>query len=337
MHRRTISGVLLSFAASAVFGAEPTPRESLLILSKAEQTLSILNPTTLKVVARMPSGPDPHEVVASTDGKMAFISNYGGGAHNTLTPVDLVAQKSLPAVDLGALRGPHGLMFAGGKVWFTAEVAKVIGSYDPATKKVDWVLGTGQNRTHMIYVFEDLKRVITSNITSATMTIIDKTANVARPGGPPPREDWDETVIAVGRGAEGFDVTPNGKELWSANAQDGTISILDLAAKKVTQTLNANIQSANRLKFTPNGKMAFISALRLPDAVVFDVTERKEVKRIKIGRGAAGIQMQPDGSRVFVACTPDDYVVVIDLKKLEVVGKIDAGKQPDGMDWVVQR
>jgi len=286
----------------------------------------------------MPSGPDPHEVVASTDGKMAFISNYGGGAYNTLTPVDLVAQKTLPAVDLGALRGPHGLMFAGGKVWFTAEVAKVIGSYDPATKKVDWVLGTGQNRTHMIYVFEDLKRIITSNISSATMTIIDKTANVPRPpGGSPAREDWDETTIAVGRGAEGFDVTPNGKGLWSANAQDGTISILDLATKKVTETLDANIQSANRLKFTPNGKMAFISALRLPDAVVFDVTERKEVKRIKIGRGAAGIQMEPDGSRVFVACTPDDYVVVIDLKKLEVVGKIDAGKQPDGMDWVVQR
>src|SRR5215208_1957389 len=44
MNRRTISGVLLSFAPSAVFGAEPTPRESLLILSKAEQTLSIFNP-----------------------------------------------------------------------------------------------------------------------------------------------------------------------------------------------------------------------------------------------------------------------------------------------------
>jgi DNA-binding beta-propeller fold protein YncE len=291
MQRRTIPVALLSVAASALLAAEPTPRESLLILSKTDQTLSILNPTTLTVVARMPSGPDPHEVVASTDGKMAFISNYGGGAYNTLTPVDLVAQKSLPAVDLGPLRGPHGLMFVGGKVWFTAEAAKVVGSYDPATKKVDWVLGTGQNRTHMIYVFPDLKRMITSNITSATMTIIDKTASAPRPGGAPPREDWDEAVIAVGRGAEGFDVTPNGKELWSANAQDGTISILDLTAKKVTQTLDANVQSANRLKFTPDGKMAFISALRLPDAVVFDVAGRKEVKRIKIGRGAAGIQI----------------------------------------------
>ena len=47
--------------------------------------------------------------------------------------------------------------------------------------------------------------------------------------------------------------------------------------------------------------------------------------------------MQPDKSRVFVACTPDEYVVIIDLKSLEVTGNIDAGKQPDGMAWAVRR
>src|SRR5579864_1782273 len=75
--------------------AEETPAASLLILSKAEQTLSIVDPATLKVVAKMPSGPDPHEVIASTDGKFAYISNYGGGAYNTITVVDLLAQKTL--------------------------------------------------------------------------------------------------------------------------------------------------------------------------------------------------------------------------------------------------
>jgi streptogramin lyase len=39
-------------------------------------------------------------------------------------------------------------MFIGGKTWFTAEVTKTIGRYDPATHRVDWILGTGQNRTH---------------------------------------------------------------------------------------------------------------------------------------------------------------------------------------------
>ena len=152
MHLRVSSVLLLgTLLAGGVLRAESTPSKALLVLAKTDHTLAIVNPATLKVVARAPSGPDPHEVVASTDGKFAFISNYGGGAYNTLTVIDLVEQKALPAVDLGPLRGPHGLVFAGGKVWFTAEGAKVIGSYDPATKKVDWVLGTGQNRTHMIY------------------------------------------------------------------------------------------------------------------------------------------------------------------------------------------
>ena len=329
--------------------------QNLLVLSKGDTTLAIVDPTTLKVLARVPSGPDPHEVEASTDGKLAFISNYGGGAYNTITVVDLVAQKVLRTVDLGPLRGPHGLMFTGGKLWFTAEAAKVIGSYDPAANKVDWVLGTGQNRTHMIWVSPDQKRIVTSNVSSATMTIIDKTAGGGRgpapgagpgrapgPGGPGrgpsgvPQGDWEETVVPVGRGAEGFDVAPNGRELWAANAQDGTISILDLAAKKVTQTLSANVNGANRLKFTPDGKQVFVSALGGPNVAVFDAASRAELKRIPVGRGAAGILMQPDGSRAFVACTPDDYVVAIDLKTRAVTAHLDAGKQPDGLAWAVR-
>ncbi|HLY20531.1 MAG TPA: hypothetical protein VKR61_25060 [Bryobacteraceae bacterium] len=327
--------------ATALLAAESTPPQALLVLAKSDHTLAIVDPVSFKVISRLPSGPDPHEVIASADGRAAYISNYGSGAYNTLTVVDLAAQKPMPTIDLGALRGPHGLVFAGGKVWFTAEAAKVIGSYDPGTQKIDLVIGTGQNRTHMIFVTDDLKRIITSNVSSATMTFIDKSA--ARrpgpgpgPGGPPPGGDWDETVIPVGRGAEGFDVSPDGKELWAANAQDGTISIIDLAAKSVSQTLPGNVKSANRLKFSPDGKLVLVSMLGASDLVILDAASRKEVKRVKIGRGAAGIQMQPDGARAFVACTPDDYVAVIDLKTLEVTGHIDAGKQPDGMAWAVR-
>ena len=338
MHPRVSPVLLLGpLLACGVLRAESTPSKALLVLAKTDNTLAIVNPVTLKVVAKAPSGPDPHEVVASTDGKFAFISNYGGGAYNTLTVIDLVEQRALPAVDLGPLRGPHGLVFAGGKVWFTAEAAKVIGSYDPATKKVDWVLGTGQNRTHMIFVSEDLKRIITSNVSSATMTIIEKSLGGGRGGGRgpggPPQGDWDETVVAVGRGAEGFDVSPDGKEIWAANAQDGTISILDFAGKKVLQTLAAGVTSANRLKFTLDGKLVLVSTLNGPDVSIFDAAARTLVKRVKVGRGAAGIQMQPDGSVAYVACTPDDYVAIIDLKSLEVTGHLDAGKQPDGMAW----
>jgi len=311
--------------ATSIF---PASSDTLLVLSKREHTLAIVDPSTLKVVAKAPVGEDPHEVIASADGKFAYVSNYGGGRYNTLAVIDLVGHKALPSIDLGALRGPHGLVFVGGKVWFTAEAAKAVGSYDPDKKGIDWIMGTGQNRTHMLLVSEDMKRVITTNISSATVTFIEKGATA---------RDWNETVIGVGKGAEGFDITPDGQELWTANAGDGTVSVIDMASRKVVATLPANVHSANRLKFTPDGKLALISTLSGEDVVILDVKARKETKRLKTGRGAAGIQMQPDGARAFVSCTPDNYVAVIDLKTLEIAGRIDAGEEPDGLAWAVRR
>lgn len=319
----------VSLLGTCILSAQTTPRPALLILAKKDQQLLIADPTSLKVVARLPAGPDPHEVIASPDGSTAYLSNYGFGKYNTLTVVDLTAGKVLPAVDLGPLRGPHGLAFRDGKVWFTAEAAKVIGSYDPQTKSVDWIMGTGQNRTHMIYVFPDASRILTTNVSSGTVSFIEKKTPTGALGG-----DWNETVIPVGRGSEGFDVSPNGKEVWVANAGDGTVSIIDAANEKVTATLAANVKGANRLKFTPDGKLVLISSLSQPDVTVLDAATHKEIKRVKVGHGAAGIEMQPDGSRVYVACSPDGYIAVIDLHSLEVTGHIDAGQGPDGLAWV---
>jgi YVTN family beta-propeller protein len=334
------SFTLVAALLGSTVHAEDTPSNALLVLAKRDGMLLIVDPSSLQVVARIPVGNDPHEVIASTDGKTAYASNYGFGAYNTLAVVDLVAQKALPSIDLGPLRGPHGLTFVAGKVWFTAEAAKAIGRYDPASKSVDWILGTGQNRTHMIYVSPDMSLIVTTNVSSGTVSMIEKAG-----GGPPgqggpsrsPGGDWNETVVRVGNGSEGFDVSPDGKEIWVANAAEGTISIIDVATKQVTQTLAANVAGANRLKFTLDGKLALISTLRGSDVTVIDAAARKIVKHIAVGHGAAGIVMQPDGARAFVACSPDGYVAVIDLHSLEVAGRIDAGHDPDGLAWATSR
>ena len=221
----------------------------------------------------------------------------------------------------------------------------MFGSVDPATGKVDFVLGSGQNRTHMVYVTQDLSRIFTSNIQSGTVSIWEK-VRPNLPSGPPPPAggpapgpfpaEWSQFLVTVGAGSEGFDVSPDGKELWAANAQAGTIAVINIAEKSVARTINANVRGANRLKFTPDGKLAFVSSLNGADVAVLDVGLKEVVKRIPVGHGAAGIQMEPNGARVFVACTPDNYVAVIDLKTLAVTGKIDAGGNPDGMAWAAQ-
>src|ERR1700761_7016201 len=113
---RKTSFVVLALATFTSALSAQTPQQTLLALSKHDHTVAIVDSSTLKVIAKAPVGNDPHEVIASTDGKTAYVSNYGGGAFNTLAIIDLVAQKALGQVDLGALRGPHGLTFVGGKV-----------------------------------------------------------------------------------------------------------------------------------------------------------------------------------------------------------------------------
>jgi YVTN family beta-propeller protein len=347
--RRFLLGCIAAVGALLVSGAftlAQTPSPALLILEKSDNTLAIVDPASLKILARVPVGQDPHEVVASSDGKLAYISNYGGldSALNTISVVDLITQKPLAPINLGALHSAHGLAYAGGELYFTAETNKVIGRYDPASQKIDWVLGTGQDRTHMVEVSESLVHIFTSNVSSGTISIIEQESLANAGYGPPPggaRKTWHVTNVPSGPGPEGFDVSADGKEIWAANAQDGTVTVIDIASKRAIETFPISVKGANRLKFTRDGKRALVSGLGGgpgsngggPNLVVLDVATHKEIKQFELGGGSAGILITPDGSHAFVAVSAKDKVAVIDLKNLEVSGQIPTGKQPDGLAW----
>jgi YVTN family beta-propeller protein len=363
---KIIVGSLGAFLLMGLGAAAQTPSKALLVLEKNGTQLDIIDPVSLKTVAKAPAGQDPHEVIASVDGKLAYITNYGGAQSSLhmISVVDLVAQKALPPIDLGALHGAHGLDFAGGELYFTAETNKVIGRYNPSTKEIDWVMGTGQDRTHMVWVAPGLDKIVTTNVSSATVSILELVLQQNRgfgpppggtppgggPGAPPPgggnQKSWGITNVPVGRGSEGFDVSPDGKEIWTGNSQDGTVSVIDFASKKVLQTVPISVKGANRLKFTPDGKLVLVSGLGMfgpgaaPSAanlVVLDAASRKEVKQLSLGGGSAGILVDPDGSRAFVAVSGGNRVAIVDLKSLSVTGEIAPLGQPDGMAWAVRK
>jgi YVTN family beta-propeller protein len=353
-----LGSLLLAFFLSARCAAQ-TPSPALLVLEKSANMLAIVDPATLQVVGRVPAGPDPHEVESSPDGKLAYISNYGGSESSlhSISIVDLATQKALPGIDLGALHSPHGLTFAGGKLYFTAETNKVAGRYDPAARTIDWVIGTGQDRTHMIAVSKSLDHVFTSNVSSGTISIMEQVpappgfgppaagaAGVAPPGGgsssAAPRKTWQVTNVAAGRGAEGFDLSPDGKEIWVANAQDGTVTVIDVSSKKSTQTFSIPVKG-NRLKFTPDGRRVLVSGSpsgsSSMDLVILDVGTHKDVGGFNFGGASAGILIVPDGSRAYVAVSTRDKVAVVDLRDLGITGFIATGKGPDGLAWAQRK
>src|SRR5579872_3023952 len=309
--------------------AAETPTPALLVLNKEDATLAIVDPRDGEVVGRVPTGEAPHEVAASDDGKLAFVANYGArNPGNTLSVIDLVAQKELHRVDLGPLRRPHGMFYADGKVYFTAEVNKLVARYDPASNQVDWLLGTGQNTTHMVLLNKDLTQIYTANIGSDSISILERGSNPM---------SWNQTVVPVGKGPEAIDLSPDGKQIWTAHSRDGGVSIIDIASKKVIQTFDVHTKRSNRLKFTPDGKLVLISDVDPGELVILDAAARKEIKRLKLGRNPEGVLIAPDGHRAYVAVNGDNKIAIVDLNTLEVSGQIAPGNGPDGMAWAERK
>ena len=323
-----VVGFLCLTWATLATGAE-TPSPALLVLNKGDKQLAIVDPASGKVIARVGVGEGPHEVTVSANGKFAYVGNYGQQIPgSTISVVDLPVQEELLRVDLGPLRRPHGMFFVDGKVLFTAEQNRLIARYDPVANKVDWLFGTGQATTHMVIANRDASLIFTSNIGSNSVSAIER---IASSGG------WSEAVIRVGKGPEGIDWSPDGREVWTATGGDGGVSIIDVAAKKVTETLTVGTKSSNRLKFTPDGRFVLLSDRDGDELVIIDRATRKERARLKIGRYPEGILITPDGSRAYVAQEGANDIAVIDLRTLTVAGHISPGNGPDGMAWAVRK
>ena len=317
------------FLGLAVAGSVPGAQRAaarLLVLNKEDANLAIVDPVSGNVLGRVPVGQGPHELVTSTDGTVAFASNYGTGPApgRTISMIDIAAQKELRRIDVSPLSRPHGLAFANGKLYFSAEADRKIARYDPATDTIDWQFETGQATTHMVLPTKDAQTIFTSNIGGDSVSAITQGADGA----------WTQTVIPVGKGPEGIELSPNGREVWSAHSRDGGVSIIDVASKKVLQTIALGTKRSNRIKLTPDAKFALVSDLDAGDLVVIDALARKEVKRIPLGTMPEGILIPPSGGVAYVAVNGDNFVAVVDLKTWQVTKKIATGTGPDGMAWV---
>src|SRR5258707_1325533 len=337
----TAPSVVVVIVLQAVSGFAQAPSPALLVLNKDANEMAIVDPWAMKVVCHGLVGEGPHE--GGTDGNLAFVANYGSHTPgNTISVIDLATWKEIKRVDLSPMQRPHGIVARGGKVYFTVENTTArwtnpsstrppelrppngeVSSYDPSGQGgFGW--STGEYGTHMLVISEDGKKIFTTNIQSNSVSVWEREG----PAGP------QGTTIPVGKGPEGIDMSADGREVWVAHSQDGVISIIDVGAKKVVQTLSISTKGSNRLKFTPHAKRVLGSAMEGDEVVVLDAQTCQQIKRIKTGGHPEGIQMTPDGSRAFVALAQEGAGVAIDLKTLTVSSKMQNGPGADGMAWV---
>lgn len=326
MNQRAWLGAVLCLSAAFSRPAVAQSTATLLVLNKAEATLAFVDTASGKVTAKVPTGEGPHEVVA--DASFAYVGNYGAQTPgSTLSVIDLATRKEVRRVDLGALRRPHGMAIAGGKVYFTAETNRAVARYEPGSGRIDWIMGTGQAGTHMIVALGGDATLVTTNIGSDTVSVLDRGASPLA---------WTVSTIAVGKGPEPIDVSPDGATIWVAHSRDGGASVIDVASRTVAHTINLGTKRSNRLKFTLDGARVLVSDLDAGELVVVDARTRAVMKRVPLGRSPEGILLAPDGSRAYVAVTGDNVVAVVDLQTLSVISRIETGSGPDGMAWAVR-
>jgi len=319
--RNIICALLLTFAVTETFAQANV----LLVLNKAENNLAFVDADSMKVTGKVAVGDGPHEVVFSADGKMAFVSNYGAQVPgSSISVIDVQNRKELRRVDVSPLMRPHGMVVLGWKLYFTAEVNRLIARYDPAANKIDWMMGTGQNGSHMIVVSADQKRMYTSNIGSDTISAFDFS-------GVPPAGSRI-THIPVGKQPEAIDLSPNGKEVWTGLNVDRGVDIIDTVTLKPIQRIDLGGRPY-RVRFTPDGKRVLFTMLDARTIILYDAESRKETGRIKLDQVPMGVALSPDGKTAFVSAVQPDAVIRLDLDKMAIAGRVETGIAPDGVAY----
>ena len=320
----------------------PAAADTLLVANKSDHTVDLIDLASGVSRATLPTGRAPHEIAVSPDGGTAVIANYGNRSEpgSSLTIIDIAEAEVERTISLGEHTRPHGLAFLSpDRVAVTTEGSAHLVIVDPSSGDLVDAVTTGQRVSHMVSLAPSIKRAFVANIGSGTVTAIDLATGEKL------------ADITTGGGAEGIATTPDGREIWVGNRAADTLSIID----PKTLTVEASLPCPGfpiRVAITPDGRHALVSAARSGEVVLFDVTERKELRRAQLDLSNApdaaqrlfgdrfgespvpvGLVVSPAGDRAWVAATQADAVMVIDVQTLDVIGALKAGKEPDGMAY----
>jgi YVTN family beta-propeller protein len=154
-------------------------------------------------------------------------------------------------------------------------------------------------------------------------TELDKTISVIDPKtlkiiGAIPTEQPESHMLAVSH---------DGRRGYTANVGPGTVSVLDLQAKK-TITIIPISHETQRISITPDDKLVFTADQTKPQIAVIDTATDKVKAWVPIPAPGYGTAPTRDGRYLLVCVPKTKQVAVIDLKELKVIHTIDVPKAP---------
>jgi DNA-binding beta-propeller fold protein YncE len=317
-------------AGTAIAAASNAQQGTLLVAQKGQASLGIVDPAAGKVVASIPEGGiTGHEVVASPDGRFAYVPIYGnsgvgqpGTDGSTMIVVDIASRKIVGTVDFGHGVRPHMPLFGpkDGLLYVTTELDKTITLIDPKTLKIVGSIPTGQPESHMLILSHDGRRGYTANVGPGTVSVLDIPGRKV------------VKVIPISGNTQRIAISNDDRWVFTADQTKAQIAVIDTATDTVA-------------KWVPISGLGYGSAptvdgrwllMTIPDKNAVDVVD---LKTMQVARSVAvcnypqEVAVRPDGKTAYVSCTKGGQVAEVDLGSWKTTREIDAGKAADGIAW----
>ena len=314
---RLRSGRAALAALAALLTAATARPETILVADKTGDALLVFDTVTGRVKDSIPTGANPHEVVATADGRRAFTANAGS---NTVSVIDLVTRAEYKRIGSTLLRYPHGMAIHpdGKTLYLTSEQNRLLLVIDVASLDIKGQIPTGKEGSHMIVLSPGGEIGYVADRGSAAVTVVDtKKAAVLE-------------HMPAGEGVEGIALSPDGKWLLVGNRTANDIQLFDAIARKSVARIPVAADPV-RVAISADGKRALVPHRRTSEVYLVDLASRKVVAKLKAGKEPGGALFLPGGKQAVIANTGEGTISIVDLDPFAVRSTHPAGKGPDGM------
>jgi YVTN family beta-propeller protein len=331
----TTLSILLAAGAVIASGAPETPHGTIVASNMRDNTATVIDAASGRVLATLPTGEAPHEVATTHDGKWAVVSNYGTRERpgNSITVIDLTKLTVARTIDLGEYRRPHGMAFFPGDTTLavTSEVSRAVLLVDFRDGHVIGTVPTNARASHMLAMSASGADLFTTNIADGSISRLDV-----------PKHDT-KNVIKVAKLVEGIAITPDGRQVWVGSNADSIVVIVDAAAGEPIDTLRG-FGLPYRMAVSRDGGSAVVTDPMRGEVRVFDARARRQRFLITLARDSIvataeapgspspeGVTISPDSRWGFVTLQGRNLVAMIDLARGTIVRYAPTGTWSDGI------
>jgi YVTN family beta-propeller protein len=318
---------LLILCAIALLPAATSAQpHTLVALSHSDHTAYEIDPASGQIVRSFKAQNQPHEGVASPDGRSYYLA-IPNGPHVVVLDGSTFAQRAIVQSPFFASTknkgsaSPHGIAITddGAKVYVGLENADVPGivvidtASNQVLKKIDVVLEGG----HFLAIQPKTGKLYYPMRNDDRVLVLDT------------RTDTITKVIPVPGGPVGVGFAPNG-EVWIHNDGDGAVHVIDSAKVEVVKTLSGLGKGAGRMAVSSDGRWAASTHGGTQDVALIDARTKEVTATIPIGRGPGFPVFSPDGAKLYVMNSGAGDVAVIDTATKAVIARHKVGVNPFG-------